>query len=136
MPFEVREGVEEEHTPATDLTMCHQVLEEADKFESSFLILDRCCFLALLRVDTHLLWALWNGLRLPSVGFAFHEENANCFKATASQQDSECQEREDEQDDQGRDGMNLCLRESRFLLKNPQAEAELISVAEDIGDLS
>ena len=94
MPFQVREGVEVEHTPEMDLTMRHQVLEEADKFESSFLRLDRCCFLALLRVDTHL-WALWNDLRLPLVRFAFQEENASCFKATASRQNSESQEQED-----------------------------------------
>ena len=36
----------------TDLTSRHQVLEEGDKFESSFLRLDRCCFLALLSRHT------------------------------------------------------------------------------------
>ena len=46
------------------MTRQHQVLEEGDKFESSFLRLDRCCFLVLLIVDTHLLRALWNDLRL------------------------------------------------------------------------
>ena len=63
----------------TDLTRWHQVLDEGDKYESSFLRSDRCCFLALLRVDTHMLRALWNDLRLPSVGFAFHAENASLF---------------------------------------------------------
>ena len=58
----------------------HQVLEEGDEFESSFLSLDRCCFLAVLRVDTHLLQALWNDLRLPSIRFAFQEENASVLK--------------------------------------------------------
>ncbi len=52
-PFEVREGMEGEHTPETDITRCHQDLEEEYKFESSDLRLERC-FLALLRVDTHL----------------------------------------------------------------------------------
>ena len=52
-PFEVTEGLEGEHTPETNLTRHHQVLEEVDKFESSILRLDRC-FVALLRVDTHL----------------------------------------------------------------------------------
>ena len=33
--------------PGMDLTRCHQVLEEGDDFESSFLRWDRCCFLAL-----------------------------------------------------------------------------------------
>ena len=76
-PFEVREGMEGEHTPETDLTRCHQDLEEGDRFESSDLRLESCCFLALLRVDTHLLRALWKELRLPSVGLAFHEANAS-----------------------------------------------------------
>ena len=84
--------MEGKHTPET---RNHQVLEEGDKFESSFLRCDRCCFLAFLRVDTHLLQALWNDLRLPSVRFAFQEENASCFKATASPQHSENQEWED-----------------------------------------
>ena len=78
VPFEVREGREGEHTPKTDLTRLHQVLEEGDKFESSFLRLERCS-LALMRVDTHLLRALWKALRLRSVGFALQEENASCF---------------------------------------------------------
>ena len=52
--FEVREGMEGEHTPETDLIGCHQVLEEGERFERSDLRLERCCFLALLRVDTHL----------------------------------------------------------------------------------
>ena len=98
VPFEVREGMEGEHTPVLDLIRHHQVLEEGDKFESSFLRLDRCCFLAPLRVDTHLLWALWNDLRLPSVGFAFQEENVSSSKATTSPQDSEYREREDGKD--------------------------------------
>ena len=34
-PFEVREGMEGEHTPETDLTRRHQDLEEGDRFESS-----------------------------------------------------------------------------------------------------
>ena len=42
-----------------------------------------------------MLRALWNDLRLPSVEFAFQEENGSCFRATASPQDLECQERED-----------------------------------------
>ena len=57
-PFEVREGMEGEHTPETDLIRCHQDLEEGERFESSDLKLERCCFLALLRVDTHLFRAL------------------------------------------------------------------------------
>ena len=67
-PFEVREGMEGEHTPLTDLIRCHQDLESGERFESSDLRLGRCCFLALLRVDTHLFRALWKELRLPSVG--------------------------------------------------------------------
>ena len=72
--------MEREHTPPTYLTSHHQLLEEGDQFEISFLRLDRCYFLALLRVDTHLLQALWNDLRLSSVGFAFQKQNARCFK--------------------------------------------------------
>ena len=34
-PFEVREGMEGEHTPETDLTRCHHDLEEEETFESS-----------------------------------------------------------------------------------------------------
>ena len=60
--------MEGEHPLEKDFTRHHQVLQEGDKFERSFLRLDRC-FLALLRVDTHLLRALWNALRLPLVGF-------------------------------------------------------------------
>ena len=52
-PFEVREGMEGEHTPETDLISRYQDLEEGERFESSDLRLERC-FLALLRVDTHL----------------------------------------------------------------------------------
>ena len=86
VPFEVRKRMEGKHTPET---RNHQVLEEGDKFQSSILRLDRC-FLALPRGDTHLLQALWNDLRLPSVRFAFQEE-----KATASSQHSVYQGRED-----------------------------------------
>ena len=52
-PFELREGMEGEHTPEIDLNRCHEDLEEGNRFESSDLRLERC-FLALLRVDTHL----------------------------------------------------------------------------------
>ena len=86
--FEVREGMEGEHTPETDLIRRHQDLEEGERFESSNLRLERCCFLALLRVDTHLFRALWKELRLPSVGLAFHEAKASCFRTTASPQAS------------------------------------------------
>ena len=72
--------MEGEHKPETDLTRCHEVSEEGDKFESSFLTLDRCCFLTLLRVDTHLLQALWNDLRLCLLGFGFQEEDAILLK--------------------------------------------------------
>ena len=34
-PFEVREGMEGEHTPETDLTRSHQYLEKGVRFESS-----------------------------------------------------------------------------------------------------
>ena len=34
MPFEVKEGMEEEHAPEMDLARCQQVLEEGDKFAS------------------------------------------------------------------------------------------------------
>ena len=98
VPFEVREGMEGEQTPEMDLTRHHRVLGEGDKFESSFLRLNRCCFLALLRVDIHLLWDLWNDLRLPLVGFAFQEENVSCFKVTTSPQDSVYQGREEGND--------------------------------------
>ena len=82
--------MEGEHTPETDLIRCHQDLESGERFESSDLRLERCCFLALLRVDTHLFQALWKELRLPSDGFAFHEAKAkaNCFRTTASPQAS------------------------------------------------
>ena len=86
-PFEVREGMEGEHTPETDLIRRHQDLEKGERFESSDLSLERC-FLALLRVETHLLRAFWKELRLPSVGFAFHEAKASCFRTTASPQAS------------------------------------------------
>ena len=55
VPFEEREGMEGKHTQETDFTRHHNVLEEGDKFESSFLRMDRCYFLALQRVNTHLL---------------------------------------------------------------------------------
>ena len=87
-PFEAREGMEGEHTPETDLIRRHQDLEEGERFESSDLRLESCCFLALLRVDTHLFRALWKELRLPSVGFAFHEAKASCFRTTALPQAS------------------------------------------------
>ena len=34
-PFEVRERVEGEHTPETDLIRCHQDFEEGERFEGS-----------------------------------------------------------------------------------------------------
>ena len=77
-----------EHIPETDLTRCYQDLEEGDRFESSDLRLERCLFLALLRVETHLFQALWNELRLPSVGFVFHEAKASCIRTTALSQAS------------------------------------------------
>ena len=49
VPFEEREGMQGENTPETVLTGHHEVFEEGDTFESSFLRLDRCCFLTLLR---------------------------------------------------------------------------------------
>ena len=95
-PFEVREGMEGGHIPETDLSRCHQDLENGDRFESSDLRLERCCFLALLRVDTHLCKeALWKELRFPSVGFAFHEAKASYFRTTASPQASVNQWREE-----------------------------------------
>ena len=87
-PFEVREAMEGERTPETDLTRCHQNLEEGDRFKSSDMRLERCCFLTLLKVDTHLCRALWKELRLPSVGFAFHMVKASHFRTTASPQAS------------------------------------------------
>ena len=95
LSFEVREGLEGEHTPETELTRHHQDLEEGDRFESSDLRLERCCFLAPLRVDSHLFQALWKEMRLPSVGFAFHEAKASCFSTTASPQVSVYIEREE-----------------------------------------
>ena len=47
-----------------------------------------CGRLTLLRGDTHLLPTVWKELRLPSVGFAFHEAKASCFRTTASPQAS------------------------------------------------
>ena len=46
-PFEVRERMEGEHMPETDLIRCHQDFEEGERFESLDLSLERCCFLAL-----------------------------------------------------------------------------------------
>ena len=97
-PFEVREGIEEEHAPETDLARCHQDLEEGDRFESPDLRLERCYFLALLREDTHLFRALWNKLSLPSVGFALHEVKASCFTITSSSQASMYHGREEGKD--------------------------------------
>ena len=62
-------------------------MEEVDRFEGSELRLERCCFLALLSVDTHSFRALWKELRLPSVGFAFHEAKLfqdNCLATSFS----------------------------------------------------
>ena len=95
-PFKVREGMEGEHTPETDLTRHHHDLEEGDRFESLDLRLERCCFLALLRVNTYLFRALWKELRWPSVGFAFHETKASCFRTTAYPQASVSHGREEE----------------------------------------
>ena len=94
-PFEVREGMEGEHTPETDLIRRHQDLEEGETFESSDLSLQRSCFLALLRVDTHLFRDLWKELRLPLVGFAFHEAKTSWFRTIASPQASVNQGREE-----------------------------------------
>ena len=89
--------MEEEHTPEMDLTRHHQDLKEGDRFESSDLRFEGCCFLALLRVDT-LILSFMEELRLPSVGFAFHEAKANCFSTTASQQASVNHGREEVED--------------------------------------
>ena len=62
-PFEVREGMEGEHTPETDLIRRRQDMEEGERFESSDLRLERCCFLALLRLDTPLFHALLLSMR-------------------------------------------------------------------------
>ena len=85
-------------TPEKYLIRCHQELEEGERFESSDLRLERCCFLALLRIDTHLFRALWKDVRLPSVVFAFHEAKASCFRTTASPQASVNQGREEGKD--------------------------------------
>ena len=87
-PFEVREGMEGEHTPETYLIGRYKDLEEGKRFESSDLRFERCCFLALLMVYAHLLQVFWKELRLPSVGFAFHEAKASFFRITASPQAS------------------------------------------------
>ena len=114
-PFEVREGMEGEHTPETDLIRHHQDSEEGERLESSNLSLEKCRFLALLRVDTHLFRALWKELRLPSVGFAFHETKASCFRTTASPQVSVKHGWEKGYDNSRRDVINLCMRKSKFL---------------------
>ena len=63
-PFEVREGMEVG-------TYTRNRLNEmppgfgGGRFEISDMRFERCCFLALLRVDTHLFRALWKELRLP-----------------------------------------------------------------------
>ena len=99
--------MEGEHTPETNLILrpiftilqfydkfegmvitSNDHFEEGERFESSDLRLERWCFLALLRVDTHLFQALGKELRLPSVGFGFHEAKASCFRTTASPQAS------------------------------------------------
>ena len=51
-PFEVREGSDGEHPPETDLIRRHQDFVEGERFESSDLRLERCCFLALPREHT------------------------------------------------------------------------------------
>ena len=43
-PFELSEGMEGEHKPETDLTRCHQDLEEGDRFESTDLRLKKMLF--------------------------------------------------------------------------------------------
>ena len=48
-PFEVMEGMEEEHSPETNLTRHTRIWRR-----ETALRLESCCFLALLRVDTHL----------------------------------------------------------------------------------
>ena len=85
-PFEVMEG---KLTLEADFTGRRQDLEEGDRFESSDLRLERCCFLALLRVDT-LVSRFVEGteLILPSVGFVFHEAKASWFRPTPSPQAS------------------------------------------------
>ena len=45
-PFEVREGMEGEHTPETDLVRRHQDLEEGEMLENSDLRLERCFWLS------------------------------------------------------------------------------------------
>ena len=96
--------------------------------------LRKCCVLALLGWDTHLFWALWKELRLPSVGFAFHEAKASCFRTTASPQPSVNQGREEGYYNWRREGINLCMRESKFLWKNSQDE--LMSEEVEMGDQS
>ena len=44
--------MERKHTPDTDFIKFPQDLEEGERFESSDLRLDICCFLVLMRVDT------------------------------------------------------------------------------------
>ena len=125
--------MEGQHSPETDLTRCHQVLE-GDTFYSSILRLATCCFLALLRVHTHtceLFGITWGCLRsdLPS----------RKRRQFVSEQQPHCRDvvyqgQEEWYDNWRRNGMDLCIRESRFLWKNSQAE--LVSGAADIGDQS
>ena len=46
MPFEVREGMQREEKPETDLTRHHHDLEEGDWLESSAMRFASCCFRA------------------------------------------------------------------------------------------
>ena len=91
VPFEMKEGMEGEHKPETDFTRHHQVLMEGDKFESSSLRLDRCCFLAPLRVDTHLLRALVESTEIAFGRICFPGKEgklfqSNCFTTAFSVQ--------------------------------------------------
>ena len=84
-------------------------------------MVDKCYFLALLRVDTHLLLALWNDLRLPSIEYAFQEEKGSYLKAIVSPHDSVSQGKEDWYDNCRQDGTNLCISESLLLWRNSNA---------------
>ena len=94
---------------------------EGDKFESSLLRLDRCCFLVNFKAGTHLLWTFQNVLRLPSIGLAFEEEKASYFRAIPSPQVSEYLGQEKGRISEDEIGW-ICEWESRFLWKNSQAE--------------
>ena len=70
-PFEVRQGMEGEATPETDLIRCHQDLEEGDRFESSYLRLG--VFITRARIALQymsppgpngcsFIWAMYNGM--------------------------------------------------------------------------